>query len=191
MTAKHMSAPLCMLLLLSLARCTGSSCRPQSFAELLNMGMFPEQVARVWQLEGSPTSAFAPRGYIHAIYDRKDRYCMFKVWIIDKCSEKGAEDWLGKLLTGEHTPRSVAPFPPGYAADTTYFAAFAPVPVTVRNRPLYERVDQIDAGLIQYSVYFAYRRFVVGGENLLCQIDGVERARREFLPILDNLVLSE
>ncbi len=113
------------------------------------------------------------------------------MWIIDKCGAKGAEDWLDRLLEGGHTPSSIAPFPPGYAEDTAYYAAFAPAPVTVKNRPLYERVDEIDEGLIQYAVYFAYGRFVVGGENILCQIDGVERARREFLPILDNLDLSE
>ncbi|UCC48673.1 MAG: hypothetical protein JSV41_00405 [Gemmatimonadota bacterium] len=191
MTTKHVAAALCVLLLLSVSRCMGPSCRPRSFAELLNMEMFPEQVTEAWQLDGSPTSAFAPRGYIHAVYDRKDRYCNFKVWIIDKCGAKGAEDWLDRLLEGGHTPSSIAPFPPGYAEDTAYYAAFAPAPVTVKNRPLYERVDEIDEGLIQYAVYFAYGRFVVGGENILCQIDGVERARREFLPILDNLDLSE
>lgn len=191
MTGKHVAAPLSLLLLLSISRCIGPSCQPLPFAELLNMELFPQEVTEMWQLDGGPTSAFARSGYIHAVYHQNDRYCNFKVWIIDKCSANRAEGWLDKLLEGEHTSRSIAPFPPGYAQDTGYYAAFTAAPATVKNRPLYERVDQIDEGLIQYTVYFAYGRFVVGGENILCQIDDVERARSHFLPILDNLNLLE
>ncbi|UCC74529.1 MAG: hypothetical protein JSV86_08245 [Gemmatimonadota bacterium] len=176
------------LALLSSVRCSGP-CRPMSFMELLGLEIFPDSVAGVWDIDGSPTSAFAPRGYIHAVYDKRDEYCIFKAWVIDKCSAAAAEEWLERLLAGEHTAESVAPFPPAAAENLDYYGAFAMAPASIRNKPLYERTVTDDAGYLSYAVYFTSWRFVVGGESVLCGLRSVRSARAEFLPILENLSL--
>lgn len=161
-----------------------------SLMELLGLEIFPEEVGGVWEREGSPSSAFAPRGYIHAVYDKKDEYCLFKAWVVDKCNPTNAEEWLGKLLAGEHTAESVAPFPPDIAERREYYAGFSEAPASIRNMPLYERVERGESGYIIYAVYFTWGRYVVGGENTLCGLRDVRTARREFVPILENLSLE-
>lgn len=189
MNTKRLSILLVPVLLLSVNNCS-RSCRPMSFMELLSLEIFPEEVGGVWQRDGSPGSAFAPNGYIHAVYDKKDEFCLFKAWVIDKCNPAGAEEWLTMLLNGEHTAESVAPFTPDIAENRDYYAGFSEAPASIRNMPLYERVETGESGYIVYAVYFNWGRYVIGGENTLCGLRDARTARREFLPILENLSLE-
>lgn len=189
MNTRLLSILLVAGLSLSVNNCS-RPCRPMSFTELLGLEIFPEEVGGVWERDGSPGSAFAPRGYIHAVYDKKDEFCLFKVWVIDKCNPANAEDWLTKLRSGEHTAESVAPFPPDIAESREYYAGFSEAPASIRNMPLYERIQSDDSGYILYGVYFTSGRYVVGGENTLCGLRDVRTARRDFVPILENLSLE-
>lgn len=189
MNAERLPILLVVGLLLPISGCS-RPCRPMSFTELLGLEIFPEDVGGVWERDGSPTSAFAPRGYIHAVYDKRGEFCLFKVWVIDKCDAANAEGWLSKLRSGEHTGESVAPFPPDVAESREYYAGFAEGPASIRNMPVYERAESDDAGNILYAVYFRSGRFVVGGENTFCGLKDIRAVRREFMPILESLSLG-
>lgn len=152
---------------------SGCSERPKSFKELKRLGIFPPEAASVWRLDGEPASPDEKMdGYVHALYDHTELYGSLKVWVIDKGTPKGAEEWLSMLFSGKHNARTVAPLAPSEAVSggaREFYSEFLNHPVEINGIGGFERYEEREvAGHIgfHYMAYFVRGRYVVGAEDL-------------------------
>lgn len=179
------------IVILILISCAGENEEIMTKNEMERLNIFPNNVGNRWIRERGPVSPFGVRGFLQAIYRNKGTYCKFKVWVIDKGSDKKAEEWLEKLSRGVHTAFSIRPFPPGYAKMKKYFSKFTMVDTTLRNQTVYERVDTTENSLLKFSLYFTEGRFVIGGANIQCEIKNVHAARQLFYPVFEGLNIEK
>jgi len=138
-----------------------------SCQEMTSKNFFPKSAGDSWEISGEPRchNRIWGKGYIHAMYkhQKKTGYAssaLLKVWIIDKISPDGAEQWLEQLLSGAHNGTSVRPLyeeASQMEKRRDFYMSFHDHPVDMLGGTGYEKTkrieDPVSGGLIRYTYY--------------------------------------
>lgn len=164
-----------------------SSCgeRVKSKSELFTL--FPETLEDGWQLHGKPmVPPSVGRGYMHAFYYKNADYCKIKVWVVDKINHTEGLLWLERLMNGNHTEKTIYPFPATNLKIESFYKGFRESGKELNNNKVYEYLITGDSEYIYYVMYTVQGRYVIGIETLGCKIVSVEEARYELWPLVEQ-----